>query len=103
MLMLVSATYDVKTSVTLQFDRAIDISALDGSQIKVSDDSVPGEFIATGTVTLLDPQTVRIRLNNFDSTSGPGVHLNVSADSGIVAVDDGAAWGGVTDLVLPFP
>src|SRR5438105_1427438 len=102
-LVLVSASYDVKTSIDLEFDRAIDVSALDGTQIKVSDDSVPGPFTAPGTVTMLDPQTVRIRINNFDSSSGPGVHLNASADNGIVASDDGAAWGGVTDLELPFP
>ena len=55
-----------------------------------------GTGCTTGTVTMLDPQTVQIRLNNFDSTSGPGVHLNVSAGNGIIASDDGAKWSGCT-------
>src|SRR5438477_269865 len=74
---LVLATYDPKTSVTLGFDREIDLSGLDGSQITVSDGAFTGEtYAATGLVTVIDPQTVRIRVNFVAAFPGTGITLN---------------------------
>ena len=103
-LTLVAATYEEVVSVSLTFDRAIDIGALAGGQITVDDGAVAGIlYAATGVATLTDPQTVRIELSEIGLSSGPGTQLNASAASGIVAVDDGGTWGGVADLELPFP
>ena len=101
---LVAATYEEVVSVSLTFDRPIDIGALAGGQITVDDGAVAGIlYAATGVATLTDPQTVRIELVEIGLSGGPGTRLTASAASGIVAVDDGGTWGGVSELELPFP
>ena len=101
---LVAATYEEVVSVSLTFDRPIDIAALDGGQITVDDGAVAGIlYAATGVATLTDPQTVRIELVEIGLSGGPGTQLNASAASGIVAVGDGGTWAGASDLELPFP
>jgi hypothetical protein len=91
-------------SVSLTFDRPIDIAALAGAQITVDDGAVAGIlYAATGVATLTGPQTVRIELVEVGVSGDPGTRLTASAASGIVAVDDGGTWGGVADLSLPFP
>src|SRR3954471_15249385 len=78
-LVLVLGTYDPKTSVTLGFDREIDISAMDGAQISVSDGAFTGEtYTATGVVTVLNPTTVRIRLVFSAAYPGAGIMLNAT-------------------------
>ena len=103
-LTLVSAIYDAGAAVTLTFDRAIDISALDGSVVIV-EDGVHSEFRYAGTVgaTLLTPATVQIELAGVEEWTGPDIRLDAGTGNGIVAVDDGGTWGGVVDLELPFP
>jgi len=101
---LVAATYEEVVSVSLTFDRPIDIAALAGGQITVDDGAVAGVlYAATGVATLTDPQTVRIELIEIGLSTGPGTRLTASAASGIAAVDDGGTWGGAADLSLPFP
>ena len=101
---LVAATYEEVVSVSLTFDRPIDIAGLVGGQITVDDGAVAGILYAgTGVATLTGPQTVRIELIEIGLSSGPGTRLTASAASGIVAVDDGGTWGGVSELELPFP
>jgi hypothetical protein len=46
---------------------------------------------------------VQFSLNRIGSASESGEHLFASATSGIVAVNDGGTWAGVTDLALPYP
>jgi hypothetical protein len=36
-------------------------------------------------------------------SSGPGTELTATSATGIVAVDDGGTWAGVSDLSMPFP
>ena len=101
---LVGATYDQGSSVDLTFDRAIDISALDPAQVEVDDDQDSGWRLGgQGGATLVDPMTVQVPLDRIGDSSESGVHLFVSASSGIVASGDGAAWAGVSDVALPFP
>ena len=101
---LVAATYEEVVSVSLTFDRPIDIAALSGGQITVDDGAVAGIlYAATGVATLTDPQTVRIELIEVGVSTGPGTRLTASAASGIVAVDDGGTWAGASDVELPFP
>ncbi|HEV2294953.1 MAG TPA: hypothetical protein VGR35_13955 [Tepidisphaeraceae bacterium] len=102
-LMLVAAEYDSEVSVTLTFDRAIDVAGLVGSAIVVEDAGAGLRFEATGPVTIINPQTVRIGLGETGPSGTADNILNASAGSGIVAVDDGGMWAGVSDLVLPFP
>ena len=103
-LTLVSASYQEKEWVRLTFDRAIDISSLDPTQIVIDDDQFSGwKLGGQSGSTLVDPVTVQVPLDRIDNSSEAGVHLFVSATSGIVASDDGGTWAGVSDLALPFP
>ncbi|HEV2292656.1 MAG TPA: hypothetical protein VGR35_02300 [Tepidisphaeraceae bacterium] len=89
--------------VTLTFDRAIDVAGFVGSAIVVEDETAGTTFQGIVPATLIGPTAVRIDLTDFDPYSGAGSFLTASAGTGIVAVDDGGMWAGVTELVLPFP
>ena len=105
-LTLVAATYDPDIGPTLRltFDCAIDIDALDGQQIVVDDNAnLNLKFDAVGVATLESPTRVAITLEEIDVGTGEGITLDATTDSGIVAVDDGGTWDGVTELALPFP
>ena len=103
-LTLVAAVYEGGAAVTLTFDRAIDIAGLDGSSATV-DDGVFGlsQYAGTAAATLQSPTSVQIELSAIGEWTGPDVRLNVGTGNGIVAVNDGGTWGGVSDLELPFP
>ena len=104
-LTLVSATYDTDDfSVVLTFDRAVDASALVASAITL-DDGVyaAGSFVGSGPATVVNPTTIKVFLEEIGGPSVPDVELSATAATGIVAVDDGGTWPGVTGLVLPFP
>jgi hypothetical protein len=102
-LVLVSATYVVGTSVTLTFDRAIDVAGFDGQYVIVRDGPNSLLYDAMGGAVLMGPNVAELTLVLLEGDSSVGVTMNVSPDNGIVAVDDGAAWGGVSELPLPFP
>ena len=103
-LTLVAAEFGEATWVRLTFDRPINIAALVGPQVTI-DDAPITEFrwAGTATATLLGPAIVRIDVALAGPASGPGTTLTASAATGIVAVDDGGTWAGVSDLPLPFP
>ena len=61
-----------------------------------------GRYRPDGPVTMIDPVTARVGLVYLDGITTPGVHLTVGAENGVVAVDDGGVWAGVTNLALPF-
>ena len=48
------------------------------------------------------PQSVRVALQELGATGAGSVTLTVLEENGIVAVDDGGTWEGVSDLSLPF-
>ncbi len=101
---LVGAEYVAGATITLTFDRAIDIAGLVGNQIVVDDGANTGViWEAIGAATLLGPAIVRIGLTDLGGSSIADTVLDASAATGIVAVDDGGTWDGVTNLVLPFP
>jgi hypothetical protein len=107
-LVLVTAEFDAGAvpapTVTLAFDRAIDIAGLVGGAITVDDGPGSGtRWEATLTATMLDPQTVRIDMLDVEPSASAAVLLDATAGNGIVAVDDGGTWGGVSELELPFP
>jgi hypothetical protein len=64
----------------------------------------PGQrYDAAGPATLFTPQTVQVPLVSGVLYFGAGTRLSAPATTGIVAADDGGAWAGVSNLVLPFP
>jgi len=104
-LILEAAAFDNDTvTVTLTFDRAIDIAGIVGGDIIVNDADITANlYEATGPVTMLSPTTVRIELTGVGEATGTGVRLSAGAANGIVAVDDGGTWAGTTNTELPFP
>ena len=104
-LTLVSATYDIETeSVILTFDRAVDASAYDPAAITVQDGVYAGgSFVGSGPATVVNPTTIQVFLEQIGSPTVNDVELWATAGTGIVAVDDGGTWAGVTAVVLPFP
>ncbi len=104
-LVLIAATYQEATWVRLTFDRPIDIAGLVGSAIVVDDANLSAtRWQGTAAATMVTAVTVQIELTEFDPlVGGSGILLDATGGSGIVAVDDGGAWGGVSDVELPFP
>ncbi len=103
-LTLVSAVYNEGPDLVLTFDRQIDIASMDVNQVIVDDGEIFGfRYQGVGAPELTSPTTVRVLLNGISEDPDPGVHFSVGAANGIVAVDDGAAWTGCVDLVLPYP
>jgi hypothetical protein len=100
---LVAATYDPGLSVTLTFDRAIDVSGFNGSFVIVRDGDNSFLYDAMGGAVLMGPNVVELTLVLVEGDSSVGVTMTVSPENGIVAVDDGGAWGGASDVELPFP
>src|SRR5262249_33445221 len=102
---LVAATYDPVTgpTLTMVFNQPIDIAGLVANDISVDDGTTTGlKYIAGGTKTLLDPQTVKVIRTEVDAAEGSDVRLTATASNGIIAVSDSDEWAGVTDLELPF-
>jgi len=104
-LILVSASYSKDAyTLTLTFDRAVALVGFDGTQITVNDDTqLSLSFDALGGATITSPDTVVLALNEVGSPTGPGQTFNATAETGIVAADDGGIWGGAVNQGLPFP
>ena len=106
-LVLVAATYDVNVpSLRLSFDRAIDISAFNGSAVVVDDSADSGNaYVGTGGAFHVGANALEIFLVDPTPATGSGTTLSAAADNGIVALAPpvGAAWAGVTELALPYP
>jgi hypothetical protein len=100
----VAASYDPVELLVLSFNQAIDASGIVGSAIQLDDPVYAANlWAATGEIEMIDPATVRLTLIGIDDSTGTVDVLNASAGNGIVAVDGGDEWSGVSDLVLPFP
>ena len=103
-LTLVAAAYDTDDfSVLLTFDRAVDASGLDPSQVTLQDgEFAAGSFVGSGPATVVGPAAIRVFLEEIGGPTVPDVELSATALTGVVAVDDGGTWAGVAGLVLPF-
>ena len=104
-LVLVAATYDeLVPSVTLGFDRPIDVSGLIGTDVLVRDgDALQLLLAATGGHVMQSATSVQLMLETVEGDATPGVVLTATPANGIVAVDDGGAWDGASELPLPWP
>lgn len=88
----------------VRFDRAIDVSAIDVGQITVNYPSGPGfEYVGEEVTGAPDPETFELAMTELGSATGSQDVLNATGATGIVAVDDGGTWPGVTELLLPYP
>src|SRR5688500_3937898 len=94
-LTLIACAYDPGAWIELTFDRPIDIAAIDGEAVTIGDGDSAIRFRGTEDVTLTGPSTVQIVVSGFDSWFEPGVTMTATGANKIVAVGDGAAWGGV--------
>jgi len=112
LLTLLSASYYAGSGegdpslLTLQFSRPVDPSVYISETVTVIDRQFNQEsYQATGPYTMIDSQTVQFELSSLDYSPGSGVFLcaYVAEGHGIVAVDDGELWLGVSNLALPFP
>src|SRR4051794_1178479 len=100
-LVLVSAEYQPGEWVLLTFDRAINIDALDASQVVVFDGPFNGRrFVGLGSGELLSPQAVRVDLDKVADWPGNAVLLDAGPANGIVPSEGGAAWAGAEGLPL---
>ena len=103
-LVLVWATYEPDgPAINLRFDRAIDIDGIDVTQFTVLDGTEIGCRWTGYASTRIDVDWVQVQLLRGADYSGPDVVMTAGPGNGIIASDDGAAWEGVTDLVLPWP
>ena len=103
-LVLVSAYYDdMDIRLQLGFDRKIDMSAFDGSGIFVRDGTFHGMlYVATGSWEVVTDTTIRVSLDPVEEFVGEDVELTAGDATGIVAVDDGGTWPGVSGVELPM-
>lgn len=103
-LVLASASYDGDApGVHLTFERAIDLSGLVPAAFTVIVGPESLHLIGSGSPTPEGENGVLIFLADIGVESGPDTLLTAGEGNGIVAVDDGGMWAGITDLVLPFP
>ena len=56
-------------------------------------------WLANGPVTVISPTTIQIALTHDGNISTATLLLDATSATGIVAVDDGGTWAGVTDFV----
>jgi hypothetical protein len=100
---LVSAVCDESPSLTLVFDRPVDVSAIDVALFRVDDAVLTSSYVGYAAPIVVSPTTVQILLNGIGDYDGPGVILTAAPGNGIVAAGGGPAWAGAVDLELPFP
>ena len=103
-LVLVSAIYDENEPVLfLTFDRAVDASGFVAGQVIVNDGSFDsGVYGGVGPAGILSPTQISVALELLEAAPPGPVMLSATASTGLVAVDDGGTWAGVSDVGLPF-
>jgi hypothetical protein len=104
-LTLVSAAYDNDSvTLTLTFDRAIDIAGIVvGEDVIVDDGAITANLYASDGATLVSANSVRFTLTGIGDSTSSITTLTATSATGIVAVDDGGTWGGADDVELPWP
>src|SRR5688500_5300447 len=91
-------------TLTLSFDRAIALGGFAPSQVSVQDPAGTGfAYAGTGVVDTPDAQTVVVEMGQTVEAPGSSEVMSATGATGIVAIDDGASWPGVSNLGLPYP
>src|SRR5688572_18701086 len=91
-------------TLRLEFDRAINLDGFNPSQVTVQDPGGTGwAFAGTGVIDTPDAQTVVVEMGMTGESTGAFISVSATGATGIVAVDDGATWAGVSNLELPYP
>jgi hypothetical protein len=103
-LVLTAATFDATgPNVLMTFDRAVDATGMDVGQVRLFDgETTFRNYVGQGVMTQASPESVRVSLTELGATGAGNVSLTVLDENGIVAVDDGGTWEGVSGLALPY-
>src|SRR4051794_11852682 len=81
---LVAVSFLADNWVDLTFDRAVDVSGVQGSAITIYDGAgIEFFYSASGDVTVLSPESVRLGLVGLGDYTGPS-YLTASSGNGIV-------------------
>ena len=105
-LTLVFASFDPGLLILrLSLNKPIDVSGMFPGNLQVNDAISGGGGAQWEGVNgaLFNPSTVDVEMSEFAAQAYPDTRLNTVGPTGIVAVEGGEAWAGVSDLVLPFP
>jgi hypothetical protein len=100
-LTLVAASVDDGPTLTMQFNVAIDVSAMDVSTCLVADSGQGFNYVGFGSPVLLDANTVQVQLTGTSEYDGPDTTLTAGDANGIAGAA-GGAWGGCDGVELPF-
>jgi hypothetical protein len=99
---LVAGAWDVGP-LLLTFDRAIDIANILPAAFFVHDGITGLHYEGLSVIDQPSPASVMLELGAVGEYEGAEVLLTVSGNNGIVAVNDGGAFSGFNDVVLPYP
>ena len=99
---LVAAACSEAPTLTLTFDRPIDVAGLVPGLFRVDNGVLGFSYVGFLTPTRPDPRSVELQLTGVEEYPGTDVRLTADAGNGIVAVEGGAAWAGVADVSLPL-
>jgi hypothetical protein len=103
-LLLVSASYDsAELLLTLVFDRAVNPVGYIQEAFTVYDAMENMQWYMPNGMEQPSPTSVRFSLVAMEPIGGGFIRMDAWTENGIVAVDDGQPWPGVTNLPLPFP
>ena len=89
-------------SITITFDRYIDIAAINPGAVRVVDGVTTLMSYVGSSAIAFGPGTVKIFCTSTGSVPAGTQILNAGANSGIVAVNDGGTWAGAVNVGLPF-
>jgi hypothetical protein len=81
----------------------VDVEGIFPGNLIVDDGAGDIQWEGQGPVTLPSPSIVEVGMFEIQAQAYPDTRLNALAPTGIVAVEDGEAWAGVSALLLPFP
>lgn len=98
---LVAATYEEQTAVTLVFARPVTVTADSMAAVWVYDGG-SGEQFQGDDFAIVSPTTIRVSLYSQDAFTGEGVTLTVRSPSGIVDAGNETEWPGASGVALPF-
>ena len=99
---LVKVWYETALNVTMEFDRDVDVTNFDSTTVRINDADYGDLFEGKPFIGVLAPNRIQVSIQQLGMATGSGVRLTVPEGNGLVAASDGAAWAGVTDVVIPF-